>query len=315
MTTGPHRPHSSLDAETEDTPERADHGPAAAGRRTSPGWLRTVRLAVLALLIVLFFSEYSNLIDRYFIFHPDRELSGGPSDVGLAFEDVRFTAADDVTLHGWFVPGRDSATLVLFHGNAGNISGRLRRLADLHRSLGLNVFIFDYRGYGQSEGRPSEKGTYRDAEAALDYLGTRGDVDQDRIVLLGHSLGAAIAVETAVRREVHAVLLEAPFTSVSAMASHGYPFVPGVGRILRTKYDSLSKIRDIGAPLLVIHGDSDATIPVRMGRELYEAAAEPKRFLAIPGADHDDADVVGGETYYGAIAAFLEEAAGGQAGP
>lgn len=315
MISGPHQPPSSPDAEAEDTPERAGHCPAAAGRRTSPGWLRTVRLAVLALLLVLFFSEYSNLIDRYFIFHPDADLSGDPSEVGLVFEDVRFTSADGVTLHGWFVPGGDGATLVLLHGNAGNISGRLRRLADLHRWLDMNVFIFDYRGYGQSEGRPSEKGTYLDAEAALDYLATRADVDQDRIVLFGHSLGTAIAVETAVRREVHAMLLEAPFTSISAMASHGYPFVPGIGRILRTKYDSLSKIRDIGAPLLVIHGDGDATIPVRMGREIFDAATEPKRFLVIAGADHDDADVVGGATYYEAIAAFLEDAAGGQAGP
>ena len=277
--------------------------------------LRTVRVAVLAVVLVLSASEYSNLIDRYFIFHPDYDLSGDPGDVGLAFEDVRFTAADGVTLHGWFVPGSDDATLVLLHGNAGNISGRLRRLADLHRRLGMNVFIFDYRGYGLSEGRASEKGTYLDAEAALDYLGTRGDVDQGRVALFGHSLGTAIAVETAVRREVYAVLLEAPFTSVRAMAAHSYPFVRGVGWILRTKYDSLSKIEGIGTPLMVIHGDRDDTVPIRMGSEIYEAAAEPKRFIAIPGADHDDADVVGGEAYYDAIAAFLRDAAGGQAGP
>ena len=291
------------------------NGLAAVERRASSGSLRTVRIAVLALLLVLFASEYSNMIDRYFIFHPDKDLSGDPADVGLAFDDVRFAAVDGIMLHGWFVPGDESATLVLMHGNAGNISGRLRRLAELHEAIGMNVFIFDYRGYGLSEGRASEKGTYLDAEAALDYVVSRGDVDPSRIVLFGHSLGTAIAVETAVRREVHAVLLEAPFTSVGAMAAHGYPFVPGIGRILRTKFNSLSKIGDIGAPLMVVHGEMDATIPVRMGRELYDAAAEPKRFLAIPGADHDDADVVGGKTYYDAIAAFLEDAAGGQAGP
>ena len=283
---------------------------APGARRTSPGPLRTVRFTVLVLVLLLFASEYSNMIDRYLIFRPDDDLSGDPAEVGLAFEDVRFTAADGVTLHGWFVPGSTDATLVLLHGNAGNISGRLRRLADLHRSLGMSVLIFDYRGYGISEGRPSEKGTYLDAEAALDYLDTRGDVDQDQIALFGHSLGTAIAVETAVRREVYAVLLEAPFTSIGAMAAHSYPFVPGIGRILRTKYDSLSKIRDIGAPLLVLHGDRDDTIPIRMGREVYEAAVEPKRFLPIAGADHDDADVVGGDAYYEAIAAFLEDAAG-----
>ena len=290
--------------------EMTGNDTARGARRTSPDPLRAARFAVLVLLLLLFASEYSNMIDRYFIFRPDGDLSGDPAEVGLAFEDVRFTAADGVTLHGWFLPGSTDATLVLLHGNAGNISGRLRRLADLHRSLDINVFIFDYRGYGISEGRPSEKGTYLDAEAALDYLGSRGDVNQDRIVLFGHSLGTAIAVETAVRREVHAVLLEAPFTSIGAMAAHGYPFVPGIGRILRTKYDSLSKIRDIGAPLLVLHGDRDDTIPIRMGREIYDAAAEPKRFLPVAGADHDDADVVGGNAYYEAIAAFLRDAAG-----
>ena len=294
----------------DETPEMTGNGPAPAVRRSSPGFLRTVRIAVLALVLVLFASEYSNLIDRYFIFRPDEDLSADPGAMGLEFEDVRFTAADGVTLHGWFVPGGNGATLVLLHGNAGNISGRLSRLAELHRRLGMNVLIFDYRGYGLSEGRPFEKGTYLDAEAALDYLGSRSDVDPDRIVLFGHSLGTAIAVETAVRREVYAVLLEAPFTSIRAMAGHNYPFVPGIGRILRTKYDSLSKIEDLGAPLMVIHGDRDGTIPIRMGREIYEAAIEPKRFFAIAGADHDDADVVGGDAYYEAIAAFLRDAAG-----
>ena len=180
----------------------------------------------------------------------------------------------------------------------------------------MNVFIFDYRGYGMSEGRASEKGTYLDAEAALDYLGTRGDVDQGRVALFGHSLGTAIAVETAVRREVYAVLLEAPFTSVRAMAAHSYPFVPGIDWILRTKYDSLSKIEgDQERRSWWSTGTATTTIPIRMGREIYEAAAEPKRFLAIAGADHDNADVVGGEAYYEAIATFLSEAAGGQAGP
>ena len=249
---GPATTPALTHGEMDETPEMTGNGPAPAVRRRSPGFLRTVRIAVLALVLVLFASEYSNLIDRYFIFRPDEDLSADPGAMGLEFEDVRFTAADGVTLHGWFVPGGNGATLVLLHGNAGNISGRLSRLAELHRRLGMNVLIFDYRGYGLSEGRPFEKGTYLDAEAALDYLGSRGDVDPDRIVLFGHSLGTAIAVETAVRREVYAVLLEAPFTSIRAMAGHNYPFVPGIGRILRTKYDSLSKIE---GPEGTAHGD------------------------------------------------------------
>ena len=176
------------------TPQNYGEDEPTDVRRPGRGRLWILRVAVLAFVLVLFASEYSNMIDRYFIFRPDRELSGDPSAVGLAFDDVRFTAADGVMLHGWFVPGADGATLVLMHGNAGNISGRLRRLAELHGALGMNVFIFDYRGYGLSEGRASEKGTYLDAEAALDYVVSRGDVDPDRIVLFGHSLGTAVAV-------------------------------------------------------------------------------------------------------------------------
>lgn len=294
-----------------------DEARGAAARPSSSSRLRIVRLAVLALLVGLFFAEYSDLIDRYFIFRPYGDPDGDPADLGLAFDEVRFTTADGVTLHGWFAPGADAggATLVVLHGHAGNISHYLVRIAEMHRRLGVNVLIFDYRGFGLSDGRPSEKGTYLDAEAALDYLASRGDVAPDRVALFGHSLGAAVAVETALRREVYAVVLEAPFTSIRAMSERDYPWVPGIGRALRTKYDSLSKIGDVETPVMVIHGDGDETIPFEMGREMYDAAAEPKRFLPIAGAGHDDADVVGADAYYEAIAAFLQDPAGRRADP
>lgn len=252
-------------------------------------------------------ARYTNLIDRYFVFFPDRGIVTDPGEWGLAFDEARFTAADGVELHGWFVPGRSDTTLLLSHGNAGNISGLMRNLEEMHRYLGVNVLTFDYRGFGLSDGSASEDGTYLDAEAALAYLRSRDDVDQDRIVLFGRSLGGAVAVEMAARHDFYAVLLESPFTSIQAMARHHYPFLPGVGKLVKTRYDSMSKIKDVRSPLMVLHGDRDGTVPIAMGREIYDAATVPKRFYTIDGADHNDTYVVGGRAYYDTIAGFLKE--------
>jgi fermentation-respiration switch protein FrsA (DUF1100 family) len=252
-------------------------------------------------------ARYTNLIDRYFVFFPDRAIVTDPGEWGLAFDEARFTAADGVELHGWFVPGRSDTTLLLSHGNAGNISGLMRNLEEMHRYLGVNVLTFDYRGFGLSDGSASEDGTYLDAEAALAYLRSRDDVDQDRIVLFGRSLGGAVAVEMAARHDFYAVLLESPFTSIQAMARHHYPFLPGVGKLVKTRYDSMSKIKDVRSPLMVLHGDRDGTVPIAMGREIYDAATVPKRFYTIDGADHNDTYVVGGRAYYDTIAGFLKE--------
>lgn len=245
------------------------------------------------------------MLERSFIYFPDRQLIGDPADYGLPFDDVSFTADDGVQLHGWFVPGESDVIWLWFHGNAGNISHRLENLRLLHDELGVAVFLFDYRGYGRSQGTPSEEGTYRDAEAALAYVVSRSDVDAKRIVYFGRSLGAGVAVELATRRPPFALILESPVPSIADLVKRHYPFLP-VSGLLRTKYDSLSKIGNVRAPLLVLHGDRDEIVPFEGGRKLFEAAGEPKKFYTIRGAGHNDTYVVGGREYFSVLREFVE---------
>jgi fermentation-respiration switch protein FrsA (DUF1100 family) len=281
-------------------------------RKTVKALARGAALAVSIIVAFGIVARYTNLLDRLFIFFPERALFETPGDRGLSFEDVFFTTSDGVKLHGWFVPGRNELTLVWFHGNAGNIGHRVDNLAEMHRYLGVNIFIFDYRGYGRSEGSPTEAGTYLDAQGAVDYLRGRPSVDPNRLVLFGRSLGCAIAAEAASKSQPYALVLESPFTSVQAMAKRVYPFLPGAGRLVRTRYDCLSRVGSVGAPVMVLHGDQDSIVPYEMGREVYEAASPPKRFYRIEGADHNDTYLVGGAAYYEALAGFLEDPAGTQ---
>ena len=275
---------------------------------------RGAALALAVLLVAGILARQFSLLDRHFIFFPDRELALTPGDAGLEYEDARFSASDGVKLHGWFVPGKGDTTLVWFHGNAGNIGGRVDNILLLNQRLGVNVFIFDYRGYGQSEGKPSEKGTYLDAEAALAYLRSRqGSAPDEKLVLFGRSLGCAVAAEMATRHRVHGVILESPFTSIRAMARRTYPYLPTgiLVQFIQTRYDTLSKIKDVHSPLMVLHGDQDEMIPFEQGRELFDAANEPKRFYSIEGASHNDTYVVGGDAYFEALKRFVEDPAGG----
>lgn len=240
-----------------------------------------------------------------FLYHPIRELAGTPGDLGLAYEDARFAAEDGVRLHGWFVPAPAApATLLWFHGNAGNIGHRLENIYLLHHHLGTHVFIFDYRGYGVSGGRPTEEGLYRDARAALAHLRRHPRVRPDRIIFFGRSLGAAVAVELATRERPHGLILESPFLSLRAMGKALFPFLP-VNLLVGNRYDSLSRIREIRAPLLILHGDRDEVVPFGQGRALFEAANEPKAFVRLPGAGHNDTYLLGGSAYLEAWARFL----------
>ena len=262
--------------------------------------------AVLALL--LFTADRTGLIERYFIYFPQKTLGADPSHVGLAFEDVSFTTADGKALHGWFVPGRNEVTWLWFHGNTGNISDRLVNLKLLHDELGVSVLLFDYRGYGRSEGRPTEKGTYRDADAALAYLRSRGDVSPDRIIYFGRSLGTAVAVDLAARHPPYGLILESPFLSLRHMARLSYRFLP-TWPLLVDRYDSQAKIAKVDAPLLVLHGDQDDTVPIEAGRRLFDAAREPKQFYTVRGASHNDTYDVGGPSYLAALQSFVENLA------
>jgi fermentation-respiration switch protein FrsA (DUF1100 family) len=217
----------------------------------------------------------------------------------LRFEELRLTAADGVRLHGWLVPGPRAITVLWAHGNAGNISHRLHNLRLMRERLGVTVLLFDYRGYGESEGMPSEAGIYQDARAFRGWLRDRSPTP---VVYFGQSLGAAVATELAVEDPPTALIVETPFTSIPAMAN---ATIPGAGYLFQHRYDTLARIRRVEAPLLVLHGDADEVVPFAHGRAVFAAAREPKRFVAIPGARHNDTHLVGGESYWQAWESFL----------
>ncbi len=263
------------------------------------------RAGLLAALVpaIVFFGGCR--LDKAFIFHPDPQIMATPAMVGLVYEDIYFQTADGLRLNGWFVPGADpDGVMIWFHGNAGNISHRVDNLRRFHEETGLSIFIFDYREYGRSEGSVSEEGTYRDAEAALGWVFSRTGLASNRILYFGRSLGASVAVELALHAPPRALILETPMTSVRDMARKIFPLLP-LGPLIRTEYDSLSKIGKIRVPVFILHGDRDEVVPIELGRRLYEAANSPKEFYVIPGASHNDTYLVGGGEYWAAWKRFL----------
>ena len=267
---------------------------------------RIIAAGFVAFSLVLLAGCY---VEEQFIFFPSAEISRTPRNYGLAFDDVYFKAKDGVTLNGWFVPHpAASTTLLWFHGNGGNIGHRSEHLRLLHDKLKTHVFIFDYRGYGKSEGRPTEQGTYKDAAAALAYLRSRKEVHSKQIVFFGQSLGAAVATELAARESCLALILEAPFASIRDMARIVFPYLP-IGPFLQTKYDNLEKIKKVKAQVLVLHGDRDEIVPFDQGKRVFDAASEPKRFYTIQGSAHNDTYIIGGEAYFQVLKEFIEKAA------
>ena len=241
------------------------------------------RLLVMVALMTLM-AGCRESVESRLIYHPSRTLAGDPSKAGLAFREVIFMAADGVRLHGWLIPGRKKTTLLYSHGNAGNIGDRVFIARLLVEQLGVGLFLYDYRGFGRSDGKPSEAGLVNDALGARAAL-LREGVAPDDVVYFGRSLGAAVTIDLALAYPPRAVVLESPFTSVPAVANS---VMPGAGAILRTRWDSLAKIPSLRAPLLVLHSDDDDAIPYAQGRALFAAAPEPKTFFTIHGARHYD---------------------------
>jgi hypothetical protein len=247
-------------------------------------------------------------MEHTFLYFPTKELVATPAAFDLPFEEVLFPAEDGTPLHGWFVPGDSGKPLILFcHGNAGNISHRLENLYLFRRELGVSVFIFDYRGYGRSEGTASEEGTYADGRGALEWLENRG-WEPKRMIYFGRSLGAGVAVQMALEREPAGLVLETPFPSVSAMGRHHYSILyPLLGWAVQARYDSLEKISGIRVPLLIFQGDRDSIVPEKMARRVFERANEPKTFHLIPGAGHNNTYDAGGREYWEGWRRFLAE--------
>ncbi len=247
----------------------------------------------------------ARIADRL-VYFPTREHDGGtPRALGLEYENVSLTASDGVRLHGWYVPADTPLrTVLLLHGNAGNISHRLDKLAVLN-DLGVSVFLLDYRGYGRSEGSPDEAGTYRDAEAAYIWLRERG-IEPPQLMVYGESLGGPIATDLATRQPVGGLILESSPSSILAVAQYFYPLLP-VSTLLSVRYDALAKIGNVHAPLLILHSPSDEIVPFAMAEQVYAAANTPKRLVRL-GGGHNDSFLVAADVYRGALGDFLHRA-------
>ena len=257
-------------------------------------------IAYAALAALIFFAQSS------LIYYPEsgRSIIETPGDRGLAFESVEIATPDSEILHGWFVPAPAAAgTVLFFHGNAGNISHRMDYLLMFHR-LGYNTLIFDYRGYGQSSGSPSESGTYLDAQAAWRYLTETKGIPLTRIVLFGESLGGAVAAWLATREKPALLVLASAFTSVPDMAAKIYPFLP-VRLLSRFEYSTIDYLRTVTCPVFVAHSPQDDIVPFAHGRALYQAAREPKQFLELQGG-HNSGFIFMREDWMEALGKFID---------
>ena len=265
--------------------------------------MSVVLYAVLAWLALV---AWLALNERRLLFFPDRTLAAEPADFGLPAEELSIAAGDGVTLHGWWIEGPGERVLIWYHGNAGDIADRLPNARWFVDTLGVDVVLVDYRGYGRSTGRPDEAGVYLDGLAVYDAVAARGVAARD-IVLFGRSLGGAVATEVALQRPAGALVLEAAFRSVRAMAREHYWFVPSA--LVRSRLDNESRIGRVPAPTLFLHGDRDRIVPLDHSRRLFELAAHPEHFHVIEGAGHNDTYLVGGELYAEVWRAFLRETA------
>jgi hypothetical protein len=252
------------------------------GLETWWGLVRAILIGVLLSVLLI------RMFEERFIFFPDIAYGGGdkPEDYGLRAEEVFLTTADGVRIHGYWSPAAGAEhTLILFHGNAGNLSHRLDYLAFLNL-LPANVLAIDYRGYGKSEGRPTEAGVYLDAQAAHDYVTRERGIRPQQIVAVGQSLGVPVAVDLATRRSAAALILEGGFPSARRVAQRAI-LLPGIAYVIRSKFDSATKLRDLRIPVLVAHCREDSVLPFSLGEELYAAANQPKTFVVYPGPCHE----------------------------
>ncbi len=246
-------------------------------------------------------------MQRKLLYYP----SGGPVELPPAaaregLREVDLTASDGVRLKAWDWPDRKPLTLLIFHGNAGNRGDRESWLHSL-RKTGARIFILDYRGFGGSEGSPTEEGIYRDAEAAVSWLASQG---AGPLVYVGESLGTGVAVELAVRRPPAGLILQSAFTSAVDVGRHHYPFLP-VGLLMTDRFDSIAKIDKVDCPVLSIHGEKDSLVPIDLGRRLFERVRGRKEWLSIPGADHNDPFWIVDRRYGESVQRFLAGLSGG----
>lgn len=265
-------------------------------------------VVVSMVLALVFLNGWMYLQQPGMIFYPQRTLEAEPTDWEMPFEDVTLTTSDGVELHGWYIPApvqthtRATQVLLFLHGNAGNISHRRDSIA-IFRRLGLDVFIFDYRGYGRSRGAPDEAGLYADARAAWRYLTDARGVAAHDIVIFGRSLGGAVAAQLAAQVPARALILESTLSSARDFARQVFPLLSRLV-VVRYDFDTVRRMQEIKSPLLVLHSPDDEVMPYALGERVFQAAHEPKRFVRLRG-DHNGGFLRSQPQYEQALGEFL----------
>ena len=267
------------------------------------GWSLVWSILRIALAVYVIVIIMVLIFQSRFIFFPERRIMATPGQVGLEFEDVAFLTADGNILSGWFIPAEEQKGVILFcHGNAGNISHRLDSIILFHH-LRLSTFIFDYRGYGKSQGKITEVGTYADAEAAWRYLVKIKERAPNEIIIFGRSLGGAVASMLAKNHKSKGLILESTFTSIPDVAADIYPFLP-IRNFTRFTYPTIENMKDVKCPVLIVHSRDDDIIPFTHGRRIFDAANEPKEFLEIRGS-HNEGFLITGPRYRDGLESFI----------
>jgi fermentation-respiration switch protein FrsA (DUF1100 family) len=276
-------------------------------RQTIPARKRVLMFLIYIFIGYLLLLALIRIFESHLIFFPNypSRLEGDWHPSGLPVEDVWLTASDGTKLHAWWIPNPQAKfTFLAFHGNASNMANRAPTYEFL-ASTPANVLALEYRGYGHSEGNPSEAGINRDAEAAYQFLVATKSIKPKTIIAFGQSLGTTVASYLASQREVGGVVLEAPFPSASRLAGHFYPFLPGVGLVVYSQFNNEKRLQHIDVPILIVHCTQDPVIPFRFGQEVYRAAKSPKTFLPIDGVCHEEASAIEPARYRASLQQFL----------
>ncbi|RJP29154.1 MAG: alpha/beta hydrolase [Candidatus Omnitrophota bacterium] len=262
------------------------------------------KILVIILAVFCLVFVYVKYVEYKGIFYPSKDILAYPSSSGIPFEDIMITTEDNLKINGWFLQNpKAKYTLLFLHGNAGNIGDRIDKIGMLYE-LGLNILIIDYRGFGKSEGKPSESGLYKDASASYHFLVNKRNIAADEVILYGESLGTAVAVDLASKNKVKALILEGAFSSGKDMAKEIYPFLPRI--IFSNSYNSLAKVRGAKMPKLFIHSREDEIVPYRLAQKLYGVSSFPKKIVSINGP-HNESFLISFPEYKKAIKEFIDK--------
>lgn len=244
-------------------------------------------LLIMVLTAIVSMGAFIYFFQDKFVYVPDKQLTITPGNASLKYDDVELTAKDGTLLHAWYVNAENPKGVILFcHGNAGNLSDRVDTVKIFH-DLEMDVMIFDYRGYGKSEGSPSEKGTYQDARAAWDYLIRQKEISPDKIIIVGRSMGASVAAELAAEKESAGTVIESAFISIPEIANDLYPFLPLISVFSKIRYPTSDYIKKINSPIMLVHSIDDEIVNIRHGEQNFKDANNPKKFIKLSGSHND----------------------------